>query len=166
MKNCSRVLSLGLTSPNLTSNLANTCSTETLEPIARSTSAALPRSERLTLFIIRASWYNPLCYTLSSSLLHCAYEDSPFWPSPENITNRGGTSVVYWTWGGIWDLLVASEWFWVGTDPWLVFADGDISNRGLLRFWAEPGISNALKNSWSDSFMLAISMTREVSLDP
>ena len=94
VKNCSEVLSIGRSSPNLISNLANTCSTDTLEPIARSTSAALPRGERLTLFIIRASSYNPLCHTLSSSLLHCAYEDSHICPSSENIVNRGGTSVV------------------------------------------------------------------------
>ena len=56
VKNCSKVISLGRTSPNLTSSFSNNCWTETSEPMARRTSAALPRSERLTLLMTMASW--------------------------------------------------------------------------------------------------------------
>ena len=72
VKKFCNALSLGWTSPNLTSNFANTCSTETSEPMASKTSAALPRRERLMLVTTMASWYKPLCHTLCTSLLNCS----------------------------------------------------------------------------------------------
>ena len=80
-KNCSKVLSHGRKSPNLTSNFANTCSTETSEPMAKRTSAALPRRERLMLDKTMASWYKSLLQTLCISQRSQSRFITCLWPS-------------------------------------------------------------------------------------
>ena len=87
-------MSVGHTSPNLTSNFLKTSSTETSVPIASNTSAALPRTERLRFVSINASWYMPVLQILSTSLRHWAYDGSFLFPSPENAANLGGTGAA------------------------------------------------------------------------
>ena len=117
VKNCSWVTSVGNMSPNLTSNLSRICLTVTSDPMANTTSAALPRRERRTFVITTASEYTPVFNTLSTSLFHCGQDASFLWPSPEKKANLGGareenpgaggaddwdTGGLFWYWLGLW----------------------------------------------------------------